>query len=100
MVFMPHGLDQMFWKPEGSILPPMQGLVAKAALQIPELRSRYFNRMKELRGTVFNVGVMTNRVREIAAKIRPLIAEADPKELDHHDRSVVDFSYAIAKRGV
>src|SRR5207249_5809828 len=32
MVFMPHGMDQMFWKPEGSILPRMQGLVAKAVL--------------------------------------------------------------------
>jgi len=50
MVFMPHGMDQMFWKPEGSILPRMQGLVAKAVLDVPAWRQRYFERMKELRG--------------------------------------------------
>ncbi|HYV28297.1 MAG TPA: CotH kinase family protein [Candidatus Eisenbacteria bacterium] len=99
MVFMPHGLDQMFWKPEGSILPPMQGLVAKAALQIPELRQRYFNRIKELRATIFNVETMTNRVREIAAKVKPVLAEAEPKELAHHEKKVTDFCDAIARRG-
>src|SRR6185503_18500192 len=53
MTFMPHGLDQMFWKPEGSLLPRMQGMVAKAVLQVPELRARYFERIKELRAKVF-----------------------------------------------
>ncbi|MCI0538332.1 MAG: CotH kinase family protein [Verrucomicrobiales bacterium] len=100
MVFMPHGLDQMFWKPEGSILPPMQGLVAKAALQSPDLRRRYFERIKELRATVFNVGAMTNRVREIAAKVKPVLAEAEPKEIKQYDKAVTDFCDAIARRAV
>jgi hypothetical protein len=98
MVFMPHGLDQMFWKPAGSILPPMQGLVAKAALQIPELRQRYFGRIKKLRATVFDVGAMTNRVRQIAAKVRPVLAEAEPKEIKQYDKGVADFCDAIARR--
>ena len=32
MVFMPHGLDQMFWRPEGPIMPGGGGLVAQAVL--------------------------------------------------------------------
>ena len=29
-------MDQMFWKPEGPIMPGMRGLVAKSVMQIPE----------------------------------------------------------------
>jgi hypothetical protein len=78
MVFIPHGLDQMFWKPEGPLLPGFQGMVARSVLQIPEYRARYFQKVKELRATVFNPQTMTNRVREIAAKVHPILLQKDP----------------------
>ena len=96
MVFMPHGLDQMFWKPEGSILPPMKGLVAKAVLDVPQFRERYFQRMKELRVSVFNPEQMTNRVREISAKIQPILKATDG-EADQRQASD-NLCYAISRR--
>src|SRR5437667_5914751 len=45
MVFFPHGLDQMFWEPNGLILPRMEGGVARAVVQTPEGRRRYLERM-------------------------------------------------------
>jgi hypothetical protein len=41
---------------------------------------------------------MTNRVREIAGKVRPVLAEAEPKELKSHEKAVADFCAAIARR--
>ena len=98
MVFMPHGLDQLFWKPDGPILPPMNGLVAKAVLQVPEFRDRYFARMKELRATVFNPQEMTNRVYQIAAKITPVLKEKDPSSIKGHEAAVAGFAHSIVRR--
>jgi hypothetical protein len=45
IVFMPHGMDQIFHNPQGSILPEMKGLVARAVLETHEGRRQYFERM-------------------------------------------------------
>lgn len=98
MVFLPHGLDQMFWKPDGSVLPPMGGLVANKLLEIPGQRARYFERMKQLKNSVFNVPAMTARVREISAKVSPVLAQVDAKELKEHEKAVTEFCEAMARR--
>ena len=98
MVFMPHGLDQMFWKPDGSILPPMQGLAAKAVLEVPELRARYFARLKQFRASIFDPAALTNRVRQIAAKIRPALSAGDAKEFAEHEKAVEGLCAGIVQR--
>jgi len=98
MVFMPHGLDQMFWKPEGPILPNMEGLVAKAVLQIPELREKYLARVKELRSTVFKPEEMTNRVYKIAAKIQPILKVKDASIAAQQEQGATAFAQAIVRR--
>lgn len=99
MVFMPHGLDQMFWKPDGSILPTMQGLVAKAVLEIPQWRERYFERMKELRASVFNPEQMTNRARQISARIEPILKTRDAGDFKEQQNAVDTLCHAITRRG-
>jgi len=98
MVFIPHGLDQMYWKPTGSILPSMNGLVAKAVIEIPELRARYFERIKQLRKTVYNVEAMTNRVNELSAKISPVLKEKYPDTAKEQERAAENFCAAVARR--
>ena len=94
LVFMPHGLDQMFAvnRVETSmpILPGMQGFVASAVLQTPEGRRRYLERTSQLLTNVFKVEAITNRVNELAAKIRPLTSE--------RNSPVADFCRRIAER--
>lgn len=98
MVFMPHGLDQMFWKPDGSILPRVEGLVAKAVLEVPALRERYFARMKELKAKFFEAGSLTSRVDQIAAKVRPALGAGDAEQMKNFEKSVADFNQAIVRR--
>ena len=99
LVFMPHGLDQMLWKPEGSILPRFEGRVAQAVLEIPELRGRYFARIKELRERVFEVPKLTQRVQEIGGRIGPILAKVEGGDVSEHSLRVENFRNAIVRRG-
>jgi hypothetical protein len=98
MVFMPHGLDQMLWKPDGPIFPNVQGLVAKAALQVPEIRNEYLARVRELRATVFNPQDMTNRIAQITAKIQPVLKEKDLSLAEQQEKASASLADAIIRR--
>src|ERR1051326_5769173 len=41
MVFMPHGMDQMFYQPQSSLFPELKGVVATAVLETPEAREPF-----------------------------------------------------------
>ena len=71
LVFIPHGLDQMFWKPEGPIYPRMNGLVAAAVMRAPEGRDLYRKRLASIHAQVFNVAAMSRRLNVLAALIEP-----------------------------
>ena len=102
MVFFPHGLDQMFGvdrvTPNCPVLPHLQGVVAKAVLQTSEGRQRYLGRMSQLLTNVFRVEALTNRVNELAAKIRPVIAEGSSRAAKQHENSVAALNQRIARR--
>ncbi|MFO1501763.1 MAG: CotH kinase family protein [Verrucomicrobiota bacterium] len=98
MVFMPHGLDQMFWNAEGSVLPPMEGLVAKAVLQVPAFRQRYFARLKQLQASVFQASALTDRAQAIAATFVPLLKEKYPETAAEQAKALTDYCDAMVRR--
>jgi spore coat protein H len=102
MVFIPHGLDQMFGvdraTPECPILPPMQGMVARAVLGTPDGRRRYFERMTQLYSDVFHARALVQRVDDLAAVIRPVIVASDPQAARRHDQAVQWLKSRIARR--
>jgi hypothetical protein len=73
MVFIPHGMDQMFWYSDWQIIPPMNGLVAQALIRTPEGRQRYRERFEDIFTNIFQLEFLTNRVNELAALIRPAL---------------------------
>jgi len=99
MVFFPHGMDQMFWEPNGSLLPPnIDALVAKAVLDSPEGKDRYLARIGQLYTNVFKIDVLTNRVNELQQRIRPLLAAISPEQATNHDRAVIHLKNQIVAR--
>lgn len=74
-VFLPHGLDQMFgmWRssPRDSITPMCKGIVAKAVMSSPALRSNYLLRASVLFTNVFDFNSITTRVHELSRRIQP-----------------------------
>jgi spore coat protein CotH len=102
MVFLPHGLDQMFGversTPECPILPHMSGRVAVAVLKTSEGKRRYLERMSELYTNVWHVQDILKRVDQLAAVIRPVIAETSPSVARYHDSEVENLKERITER--
>ena len=74
MVFLPHGMDQMFWETHHFIIPQpnrFSGLVARAVMETPQGKKLYRQRFGEVFTNVFQIEVLTNRVNELAALLRP-----------------------------
>ena len=72
IVFLPHGMDQMFWEPQGTIFPNFDGLVAHAIVTTPEGRKLYRQRLGTVLTNVYDVAKITNRIQEVYARIRPM----------------------------
>ena len=100
ITFFPHGMDQMFWEPQGPILPNFNGLVARAVVQTPEGARLYRTRMTELLTNVFQVEAITNRANEYAKFIRASIAERDPNSARDYDGQVRRIRDLVARRAV
>jgi spore coat protein H len=77
LVFIPHGMDQMFWQPQGPIYPRMSGLVAVAVMRVPAARKLYRERLATLHANVLKVEALTSRVDQLAAVIRPYKPDTD-----------------------
>jgi spore coat protein H len=81
IIIIPHGMDQMFGVPGAdintSISTPGAGLVARAVFEVPEWRKRYYDRVAELRKTIFLPDAMCKRIDELAAKVMPVLKEID-----------------------
>lgn len=98
LVFMPHGLDQMFWTPEGPLVTGTKGIVARAVMKTPEGRRRYLEKVAQLRATVFNVEQMTRRVNELSERIRPAVAQGGLGAAVQHSAWVKILRDRIAQR--
>lgn len=48
LVFMPHGMDQMWSDPEGAMQPRFDGLIARRLMQTAEGKERYRKTLKEM----------------------------------------------------
>jgi spore coat protein H len=107
MVFMPHGMDQMFgwpphrFEPDGPsarIQPAMRGMVANAVMTTPEGSRRYLNRLDDLRTNLFQADRLLQRVHEMDARIRPTLAAYDPHLARRHDGAVANLCDRIQRR--
>jgi hypothetical protein len=88
IVFLPHGMDQMFWQPNAPIFPNPEGLVAAAILNTKEGRARYKARATQLTTNLFLAEPIVKRIREVQARLRPVIASLDPQAATQHDQEI------------
>ena len=104
LVFMPHGMDQMFdWPPgrfpvDGPILVPMRGLVAEGVITSPPGQARFLARLGHLATNQFEARTITNRVRVLADQLVPTLAAYGPDMVRQHARNVASFSDRISRR--
>jgi spore coat protein CotH len=98
LVFIPHGMDQMFWESQGSISPPMGGLVARALFEAPEMRKRYYRRVGDLSSSIFTAEKLTKRIDEVHERVRPVAAEINSGFARQYDQQVKDLRERVKAR--
>ena len=77
MVFIPHGLDQLFGVSRSvslGLTPPFKGLVAKALFSVPEARQRYLTRISELAQNELRAEALNSHIDRLASQLRPSLS--------------------------
>ena len=98
MVFIPHGTDQVLGNSSMVVMPEARGLVARAVLNVPEFRQRYYDRMTSLLTNVFVTERITNSVRQVAARIQPYFAGGDGRGNRGFEQRLNSVCRRVARR--
>jgi spore coat protein H len=77
MVFLPHGMDQLFGTAELPWQPRWVGRVARAVMATPEGQQRYAATFGTLFTNVFKVDAITRRVDELTLELRPVSSRGE-----------------------
>lgn len=76
MVFIPHGMDQMFWDTHGSVWrPEAGGLVARALMETPEGAKLYRERVKVVFEKAFKIEKINARLEQLTKRNRAAASE-------------------------
>jgi spore coat protein CotH len=75
MIFIPHGMDQMFWYPNRGMMPaPIEGIVAHGLLTTAEGRRRYRIRFTSILTNIFTTERLTSHLDELEGRLRTALA--------------------------
>jgi spore coat protein H len=99
MVFLPHGMDQMFWESQGPIFEGVfGGLVARAVIETPQGNRLYRQRLHKLFADIYKLESVTNRFDQLYARNKPAIAELRSSELSNYESAVAEVRSRIIER--
>lgn len=99
MVFMPHGLDQLFAPSRStlSLTPPFKGMVAKALFSVPEVRTRYLDRIVQLATNDLRTAELHARIDRLAERVRENLKE-HPSLRAELEEAASDLKSRISQR--
>ena len=102
LMFLPHGLDQVFGVGRGStsqpILPHARGMVAAGILETEAGRQRYIETLAGVFRRVFDVDRILRRVDEVSVPVRAALTEAQSDRLPYFNERVQEFKDSIRER--
>ena len=97
MVFLPHGMDQLFQQPEHG-MQGGAGLVAQAVITLPGERERYYDRLTELRKKVLDPRKLAERIEFTAARVAEFREEMGAGQGQHQKQAAQDLIARVAAR--
>ncbi len=77
LVFLPHGMDQLFGAADLPWMPHMAGLVAQALLTTPEGKEQYSAAFREIFKTLLNPEALAERVNQAIAPLGSVIGPSE-----------------------
>jgi hypothetical protein len=97
LVFLPHGMDQMFQRPDYSLLTAA-GVVNQAILNTPEFKQAYYDRCAEIRKRSFTPERVLAYIDQISARLTPLMEELGPDALRQHKEQTAGLKARVIER--
>ena len=98
LVFLPHGLDQLFMKTDEPLIPDWKGMVAKAVLTTPAGQRQYLEKMAALLASGAKPEVMQREIGNLSALIRPALMERNASATKAFDDAVARLRQNVAGR--
>jgi hypothetical protein len=95
LVFLPHGMDQLFGRPDATIRPAMSGLIARAILETPEGRRQYRERLGVLTTNVLDVSAVHRQADAFLKRVRTSL---EPQEARALSEALADVKQRVAQR--
>jgi len=81
MVFLPHGMDQLFGRSNATLSPVMAGLVARAVRETPAGQRQYRTRLATLVTNALDVAALHRQADAFLARARPALERREFAEL-------------------
>jgi len=98
MVFLPHGLDQLFMKANEPLIPDWKGLVAKAVLTTPAGQRQYLDKMAALLAAGAKPETVQLQINSLSALIRPVLVERNAGAAKAFDDAVAKLHSNVTSR--
>jgi len=96
MLFLPQGMDQMFWRPSTSIFPDFSGALAIAVLETDDGRKQYRQACKELFTAVFSS--LSNHIAAVHGRLSREFAVQGIDVIARLEAATLDLNGRIAER--
>jgi spore coat protein H len=90
LIFLPHGMDQLFGSARVPIEPRMNGLVARAVMETPRGRQEYRQRCASLLTNVLISPALAARIDAAVASLRPSLSAAERTALERETAALKD----------
>jgi spore coat protein H len=98
VIFIPSGMDQMFSDTNGPMLPDFTGKIARAFIETPKGKEKYFERMAEIMKTVYKPTDLVKQLDEMVKVIQPAMKEMDAGMANDLPNHVNRLKQAIPQR--
>ncbi len=100
LVFLPHGMDQVFQRPEHSLYGNNAVVALAVTVDNPSGRRRYLERVAEIRRRgAFRTDRVTAELARLAARVEPLFAELGPEAVAAHAARTAALRRQVVERG-
>ncbi len=85
MIFLPHGMDQVFEDPHATLFEETQPLLASAVMRFDAWRDRYRATLRDLVPKLLDPTAIGERVARIDGRLRPAVAALGDEALRDYD---------------
>ncbi|HXT69402.1 MAG TPA: CotH kinase family protein [Vicinamibacterales bacterium] len=100
ITFIPHGMDQTFARVTMPLLPPRwDGSVARQYMETRQGQELYRKQLGLLFTATYHAEALAKRVDDLAARVRPILAENSEALAAQHDRLAAALRGRILQRG-